>query len=795
MKKSNFLFLVVFLLSQTLMYPASISELVKLVSNTTHKIQYFFFTKDDKVFLMKQRSDKTYSLWHYTQNRKWQPIHNARASDGFALAVDNIEIIDRNKAEKTVSFGKIVNSDISEDVLSFLKILENKTIKINWYFLKADNYYFLLKELKDDDFRIWHYTQNRKWQPIHNAGKFDGFKAATKTIKTIKFNTSSYTLELGGSILSKDSAPKIPKPNIKPTSKPISKPVQTQISNTNPSELIAGEEYEKQILFSNNTTYSLLSSPEGMSITQRTGKIYWTPTPNQVGKHEIQVLKKSSGNTKVEVFTLTVKPSSNFPDLSYAIFFSPNAQDGGRNNIGTTYDKPNLTSRWFCLQQANYPNITTFYYRGGVYHNLNFGNSLENTSSIKIDCSGTKNKPLTIKPWGNEKVKIKFDGNYGLQLDGDYLHLENFEIEGMSQEITYKDAIAHWWTNEKFYNSAGLQYTGTGIVVRNNIIHDVPGGGMNNQGKQVLDDLLIEGNIIFNVSWWNTGGTTAIGIVGADEDTSVLQSSSGANIHIKNNLVFANESRIFSHVFSKGFSSLTIDEGSSTLLKQEKGTMGTYDKGFLLEGNFYLFNGKGVSLRWNKITFNKNTFYNNATTISGKAGALRSNGGTNLSFTRNAIFSGVKDTNVIDFSTKVTLKECSNNLFWKNFSNAQDCETEQSNIVKEDMFADPVNNNFQTSGDYGASTAIFDAHKKKLYELGYEIKPANFRLEINGVKHPVNSEEYYEKQISDIVSSIPDGGTYKLIDKDGDGKVNDYEITFPSTNNLTKKKVFYLKVE
>ena len=565
----------------------------------------------------------------------------------------------------------------------------------------------------------------------------------------------------------------------------------------NPASLVAtvGKPYTRQIQGATGSYFSLNNPPRGMTINPRTGKIYWTPTPDQSGDETITVSIASDTSERTESFDLKVDATTDFPELSHAIFFSPDGLDD-KDNIGTSYEEPNLNTKWFCKKQQDYPQITTFYYRGGIYHNPNFGNSLENRSIPKIACSGTKDSPITIKPWGNEKVKIKFDGNYGLQLHGDYLHLENFEIEGMAQEISYEDAVAHWWSNENYYNGSGLQYFGTGIQIKNNIIHDVPGAGINNKGNKIVDDLLIEGNIIFNASWWNTGGTTALGVVGADENPDIPQSDAGANIQIKNNLIFSNESRIFSHVFKKGFSHLTIDEGSATLLKRDKNGAGTYDKGFLLENNFYLFNGKGVSIRWNNITFKNNTFYNNGTTIAGGAGAFRSNGGTNLVLQNNAAFAGIEGTNAIDFSDTVTLDDCSNNLFWETLSNEQDCETGQNgNILTADIFEDPENNDFTTQGDYGASTVVFDTHQKKLEELGFEIKPANFTLQIDGEYYPVNSPEYYQKQIDDIVDNIPDGGSYQLVDEDGKGGENDYEISFPDENNPTENTIFYLKVD
>jgi len=94
-------------------------------------------------------------------------------------------------------------------------------------------------------------------------------------------------------------------------------------TNSSNSNAIVGEAYSKQIQALNGTHYSLLTPPEGMTINPRTGKIYWTPTPNQAGEKIITVSKLIGTSESVEQFTLSVQTSALFPDLSTAMFFSP----------------------------------------------------------------------------------------------------------------------------------------------------------------------------------------------------------------------------------------------------------------------------------------------------------------------------------------------------------------------------------------------------------------------------------------------------------------------------------------
>jgi hypothetical protein len=574
---------------------------------------------------------------------------------------------------------------------------------------------------------------------------------------------------------------------------------ETNHKSTLSDTILVGDEYVKSIQSSlDKPQFSLSSNDDitGMSINKKTGMLYFSPTPNQVGNKLITITMEENTTTETTTLSLSIE-NKEIENLDNALFFAPNATDD-KNNLTPTYENPALNTKWICKNEANYEGKTIFYFRGGTYTNPDFGSSLNTNSIPSIECSGTKSNPIVIKPWRNEKVKIKFDSAYGLKIYGNYLHLEGFEIEGVAQDINYTTAVNNWWRGDSYFNGMGLSYAGVGITIKDNVIHDVPGAGMNSKGSEVIDDLTIRDNIIFNASWWNIGGTTALGIVGSNK-ASGSDTVEGENIVIKDNLIFSSESRIFSRVFSKGFSHLIIDEGSTMLLKQYKGSYkGSYDRGFLVQNNFFLFNGKGVSLRWNDISFINNTFYNNGTTIAGGAGAFRSNGGTNLTIKNNAVYAGIDGTNAVDFSPDVTLKSCQNNLFFGGFSSAGSCEVGQSS--SSDMFEDVTINNFtlKSSSNIGANNQTLSNLKSKLYNLGYKLAPANYKLDINGTMYSVNTPQYYKKQQQDIVrlaKQVEGFVSIEATNKDGGASDNDYHITFTNKNNVTGKKDFYLKID
>lgn len=188
-------FLILFFLSIS-SFAKTPYELVSFLSNSTINVQYYFFIVKQNAFLSKKDSKGGYSLWYYTLERKWQPIHNANAFDGFDKADNVFDNVQTNGDNTKVTIGVITNTNINDEVLSLAKQVENTNSKIGWYFWTTKQGSFLLKQ-KNNQISIWHYTIKREWQPIHNASDFDGFPAIEKTLDDIKFNPQTNTLELG----------------------------------------------------------------------------------------------------------------------------------------------------------------------------------------------------------------------------------------------------------------------------------------------------------------------------------------------------------------------------------------------------------------------------------------------------------------------------------------------------------------------------------------------------------------------------------------------------------------------
>lgn len=179
---------------------------------------YYYYWKNDKneYYLGKKRSDNQYSIWLYTEERKWKPFHNANAFDGFGKAgkiYESVSFEDGNIKLKMLNDSDDDNNSngdentppnpnpapplpFSADTLT--EDNDIKTYKVAYYFwIDKDGMSFLSKAIDNDKTSIWNYTLDRKWMPIYNAKAFDGFSPIGKTFESAKIDSSASNIKIG----------------------------------------------------------------------------------------------------------------------------------------------------------------------------------------------------------------------------------------------------------------------------------------------------------------------------------------------------------------------------------------------------------------------------------------------------------------------------------------------------------------------------------------------------------------------------------------------------------------------
>ena len=531
---------------------------------------------------------------------------------------------------------------------------------------------------------------------------------------------------------------------------------------------------------------------EGMSVS-RTGTFYWTPTHLQTGNITVDLRGSDADGVAVvsEQLTIEVLPNDSIDWNSFKFVttneFAPSRNadmDGSASGpysldkLGSVYCKDGVTLN------------ETIYFRGGLH------TTVMGDNPAAIFCSGQDlNNPLVLTPWGNEKPILSPKGTEAIKILGDFVTVDGFEVAGYNDQITLQEALAVWWDEDKPSTpeghsiiAQGILAKGNGIVIKNNIVHSWPGNGIKVQG----DLSSIINNIVFNSGYYSTRGVGGVMVEGLDDSAYPMPLDREFGTIVRNNVIFGNESRIISHVFSKGFSTLEIDEGSGINLQQNNGN---YTRKYLVENNAILFNGKGPGLRAKEITFRNNTVVGNGFNLripssagvrvtkistSGLAGIFNGDAGATAVLENNIISVPPKHEAIRIDADSRTLA-CANNTVKGFFAvNAKNplfpdpdnpdpsifCSNEENSFIINSPVENEANNDFRSvSGEGGASQAIVEAASARLAEIGFSLQPSGFDImSIHAY------DEYIMPMINTILSTTPSGdGGVELVYKDGAG--------------------------
>lgn len=237
----------------------TVDELVNIIANTNNlEMKYFFWLQSGDAYLAKiQKDGISLGVWYYTKERKWQPIHNSSAFDGFPGASKSFASVTRDKIKETITFSSLIDGVITGDTLEKAKALENKTVNISWYFWLQSKDAFLFKKAKNSsDIRIWYYTGQRKWRPIYNASAFDGYKEAKKTLENASFDPVQGTLSTGKSIPMSDGGSNVDNPKDNDTNNKEPSPSSPDALSLTSSSMKEGEMLSMQYAFSSSPELS-----------------------------------------------------------------------------------------------------------------------------------------------------------------------------------------------------------------------------------------------------------------------------------------------------------------------------------------------------------------------------------------------------------------------------------------------------------------------------------------------------------------------------------------------------------
>ncbi len=459
------------------------------------------------------------------------------------------------------------------------------------------------------------------------------------------------------------------------------------------------------------------AAPEGMIVQPKSGEIRWTPMAAQTGSFAVNATVTNGSQSQNRNFTVTVGAGAADPAGIYV------APSGADSNAGTA------TSPFKTLKKAvqSVAPGQTIFVRGGEYKNAEYGQSWGSrteSSLVRITTPGTATQPIILRPFGNEYAKLTSDVTAIAAQGADYWTIQGFEIMGGAQALDYETVMGMWWTD----GDASRRITGGGIqnnssdhvTIRDNVIHDFPGGGINNRGMEFVN---VENNIVYNNAWWTISGTN--GVSSVSMATTAPANETLETVIYSGNLVFGNQQLIMSHVFSKGFVSLEIDEGAGMFLQNEGVTdvsPGTFRNRVGIENNILAYNGKGgVGLNGigkivGQVRFSRNSFYLNAR-VAEAAGEITKRD-SRLYSVENNLFHPRPDKYTIRSYTN----EYSGILANATTGASNDGNKYPSIQVLAAVFADPAAGNFTPASGVpsgmGVIATVRQALSKRLAEYG-----------------------------------------------------------------------------
>ena len=506
-----------------------------------------------------------------------------------------------------------------------------------------------------------------------------------------------------------------------------------------------------------NVTWALQGvTPIGLHAASRTGWLRWTPTSDQAGLWLVNVTEtelpsgtQSTHRLKLNVTLGAIEPSGILWLVPYDVAPPPRDQAGTLAQP-LTFEKLHIK---FCKNAP--PGAYQIRFRGGVYipgDGDDFG---------AVSCSGFNlSAVVDLQPWGNEMPVLKPMGPQpAVTVTGSYVSVRGLTLDGTLDDFDYTSAMARWWEESGPMNANAVTVKGHGVTFSENVVQNFAGSCLKT-GKEA-DLFTAEDNILFRCAWWSTKGTSGMSITDIDDVVPMPPGREGGTI-LRRNLVFAAESRIISHVFSKGTTTMEIDEGTALLIQINAGTN---TKGYLVEDNFFLHNGKGVAMRAADITMRRNTLYENGYNVAppGAAG-LRTNEGFNLILEHNAVHSPPGHMAIFfKKGSGTTVTTCSNNLFHGalTWDSTQCSQNVSGNVFSSnELFQDPLALNFSstaaygTQGAFGAPMALLEKHQAYLTKIGYVVGPSGFDV---GGASAEPYHHYVQPMQRKIVASAPQG--------------------------------------
>lgn len=309
----------------------------------------------------------------------------------------------------------------------------------------------------------------------------------------------------------------------------------------------------------------------------------------------------------------------------YAINYYVSAQKGNHKYSGLTPSAPKKNINEAAALSR--PGDTVFVMNG------TYVNTCPACNVVDITRSGNALKYIVYANYRGQHPVIKFTGWIGIAITNgaSYIKIMGFEIIGANAKISLTKALRQQKSCanpkgdfEPLYNGNGIVVDGKTakhshhIVIAKNIIHDCSGGGI---GATHADYITVEGNLVYNTSWYTVFGTSGI----AFYQFWNFDNARGYHNVIANNRCYNNRSLV------PWVKTCQLSDGNGIIVddfrnKQNGSKLGPYRNRTLIQNNVCWYNGgTGIhTFQSDHVDMINNTAYCNSRTKGLNAGQILS---------------------------------------------------------------------------------------------------------------------------------------------------------------------------
>ena len=204
-----------------------------------------------------------------------------------------------------------------------------------------------------------------------------------------------------------------------------------EVCSASPCQILAGDRVDIALDHeSDSPSYRLVTGVQpikGMTFLERSNRLLWTPSSDQVGSYEItfeELDENEQWVSSAAVVQIAVGDNTQI-DWESVVFVAPEefVVSTPANMTGTPdnpYDFDSFGAR-YCKDSEGNPRELhqTVFFRGGLHTTASGDNPSD------IFCGGLSlDQPFTMKPWGNERPVLSPKGSHAIKIRGDFVTLD-----------------------------------------------------------------------------------------------------------------------------------------------------------------------------------------------------------------------------------------------------------------------------------------------------------------------------------------------------------------------------------